>query len=168
MSGSSKEKITAEVLEEALRLAERLICLPPVATSVLLHLASNEERRVELGSVRSAILALLDSSPILLTVLGLDQERLEALLEAIEALVRASSRVVGLVRALSGEGVRVREAERQIRRALAAASRGSGGGSGWWEWKWVEAKGRRYGPYLYRRWRDGRRKRSRYEGKGGA
>ena len=40
-------------------------------------------------------------------------------------------------------------------------------GGGWIEVRFIPDRdtGRRYGPYLYRRWRDGRRKRTQYLGK---
>jgi hypothetical protein len=39
-------------------------------------------------------------------------------------------------------------------------------GSGWLEWRWVaKPSGRQFGPYMYYRWREGRRKRTKYVGK---
>jgi hypothetical protein len=41
-------------------------------------------------------------------------------------------------------------------------------GSGWLEWRWVEKpSGKKFGPYVYYRWRDGGRKRTKYVGKVG-
>jgi hypothetical protein len=39
-------------------------------------------------------------------------------------------------------------------------------GSGWLEWRWVaKPSGRKFGPYVYYRWREGGRKRTKYVGK---
>jgi len=41
-------------------------------------------------------------------------------------------------------------------------------GSGWLEWRWVvKHSGRQFGPYVYYRWRESGRKRTRYVGKAG-
>lgn len=41
-------------------------------------------------------------------------------------------------------------------------------GSGWLEWRWVvKPSGRQFGPYVYYRWREGGRKRTKYVGKVG-
>jgi hypothetical protein len=41
-------------------------------------------------------------------------------------------------------------------------------GSGWLEWRWVaKPSGRQFGPYVYFRWREGGRKRTKYVGKVG-
>jgi len=155
-----------EVLEEALRILEALRPLEPIQRTMMLAQAANEEGRTNLCRLRDLIadLDLMEASPMLLAILGLDRDRLERLREAAEVLLRASAEASGLVRALSANGIRVERAERQLSRAL-AARRGAGG---WFEWKYVTgANGRRYGPYLYYRWRDGAVKRSQYRGKGG-
>jgi hypothetical protein len=39
-------------------------------------------------------------------------------------------------------------------------------GAGWLEWRWIrKTSGREYGPYVYYRWRDAGRKRTKYVGK---
>jgi hypothetical protein len=41
-------------------------------------------------------------------------------------------------------------------------------GAGWLEWRWVSKRsGRKFGPYVYYRWREGGRKRTKYVGKVG-
>jgi hypothetical protein len=41
-------------------------------------------------------------------------------------------------------------------------------GAGWLEWRWVDKpSGRRFGPYVYYRWREAGRKRMKYLGKAG-
>ncbi len=41
-------------------------------------------------------------------------------------------------------------------------------GAGWLEWRWVsKPSGRKFGPYVYYRWREGGRKRTKYVGKVG-
>ena len=41
-------------------------------------------------------------------------------------------------------------------------------GAGWLEWRWIaKPSGRQFGPYVYYRWREGGRKRTRYVGKVG-
>jgi len=153
-----------EVLEEALRILEALRPLDGLQRAMLLARAAHEEGRVDLGRIRDLVADLLEASPTLLAILGLDRDQLAALREAVEVLLRTPAEAVGLARALSTNGARVEQAERQLGRVLAARR----GGGGWFELKYVRgANGRMYGPYLYYRWRDGAVKRSQYRGKGG-
>jgi len=153
-----------EVLEEALRILEALRPLEPIQRTMLLARAAHEEGRMDLGRLRGFVADLMEASLTILAILGLNREQLATIRVAIEVLLRAPVEAIGLAQALSANGIRVERAERQLSRAL-AARRGAGG---WFEWKYVTgATGRRYGPYLYYRWRDGAVKRSQYRGKGG-
>lgn len=166
MTEQAVQTVREEDLEAARRILEALRPLDPIQRTLLLGRSSHEEGRMELGRLRGMIADLLDASPTLLAILGMDPERLGRLREAVEVLLRAQADALALARALSANGLRVEQAERQIDRTLRAlaARRGIGG---WFELKFITVRGRRYGPYLYYRWREGGRKRSRYKGKGG-
>lgn len=159
--------ITRDVLEEAERLIWVLRNIPEMPRAMLLHMAS-DERHEGLSRVKHIVESLMNEAPEHLVILGLDREHMRAVVEAIDALAGVSARAASLLRALSAGGIRLRDAEQQIERALygSGAGKDGEGGSGWWEAKHIRVKGREYGPYLYWRWREGGRKRSKYEGKG--
>jgi len=161
---SASSVLREEVLEEALRILEALRPLEPIQRALLLNRAATPEGREELGRLRDLIADLLEASTTVQALLGLDRGALAAIREAAEVLLRASLEAAGLARTLSANGARLERAERSIGRALAARR----GGGGWFELKWVTGANRkRYGPYLYYRWRDGAVKRSQYRGKSG-
>jgi hypothetical protein len=161
---SASSVLREEILEEALRILETLRPLEPIQRALLLHRAATPEGRAELGRLRDLIADLLSASLTVLALLGLDRDALAAIREAAEVLLRASMEAAALARTLSANGTRLERAERSIGRALAARR----GGGGWFELKWVTGANRkRYGPYLYYRWRDGAVKRSQYRGKSG-
>ena len=161
---SASSVLREEILEEALRILEALRPLEPIQRALLLNRAATPEGREELGRLRDLIADLLEASTTVQALLGLDRGALAAIREAAEVLLRASLEAAGLARTLSANGTRLERAERSIGRALAARR----GGGGWFELKWVTGANRkRYGPYLYYRWRDGAVKRSQYRGKSG-
>ncbi|WP_322797961.1 hypothetical protein [Thermoflexus sp.] len=156
-------------LEAALLLAGRLRPLPPVAVGLLLELFAEPEARREEQEALEALLDVLEAArPFARAVVGVDPDRLRDVRAALEALKATPPAAARLLRALSAGGARLEAAARQIDRLSGTLRRwAKQGHPGWVEAKWIPRRGKRYGPYLYVRWREGGRKRSRYRGKAG-